>query len=202
MPQRETSENPRRYYGKHAGVVLDNGPPETGPHRGVLQVEVSSILEEAPSGMRPIQLRAHPCLPPGFFFLPRKGDHVWVEFASGELEQPIWTGVWYPEGSAPPDAEGAAPTAGQKVIRTDSHVLTLDDDRESVVIQDGKGHRIELNADGIRFKDGKWDVRLDQIIDWLLAHQHLGNMGSPTPLFVQSQIETEPWKDNNSSGGA
>ena len=143
--ERDTNGSPRRYYGKHAGVVVDNRAPPSGGHRGVLRVRVPAILEETADGPRPLEVDAHPCLPPGYFCLPKKDDHVWVEFAAGELEHPIWTGVWYPEGQPP-------------------FAVT-----DQLVVTDPRGYKAALH----------------ELINWLALHQHLGNMGAPTPLMVQ-----------------
>ena len=44
---------------------------------------------------------ADACMPPGFFFIPKLGDGVWIEFEEGNAIQPIWTGIWYRGGAAP-----------------------------------------------------------------------------------------------------
>ncbi len=235
----------RKYYGKYPGVVVANSPPEDGaPHRGEVLVRVPGILEEDPSGTgeRPIEVIAKPCLPPGFFFVPEPEDRVWVEFAAGDIDSPLWSGVWYPDDAPPQTPDGDPPTEHQKVIRTaKGHVVLLDDadgaeqivvldgpngnritcDQNGVLIEDANGNTITLSADGIELADANgnaltmdaggvvlaassgWKVQLDSssvkvsdatggtvtpvalatLLDWLLAHQHTGNMGAPTPLF-------------------
>jgi Type VI secretion system/phage-baseplate injector OB domain len=236
---------PRRYYGKYAGLVLDNSPPSSGAHRGEIKVKVPGILEEKPGGSdnQPIELLAAPAFLPGFFFVPEKDAPVWVEFVAGDINFPIWTGVWYPKDAAPKTADSEAPTLDQKVIRTRSgQVIQLDDTdgSEKLVIKDEKnkstitldsgGIKIEAGASGgsvtltfgqttVTLKDES--IEIDQggtnsikmsasgvaistkagttitdatgliaqpvvlapVLDWLLSHQHLGNMGAPTPLF-------------------
>lgn len=150
----------RRYYGKYPGLVLDNTSAE-GPHRGRLKVQVPGILEEVPGGLgdRPLEVRAEPCFPPGFFFLPEPGAQVWVEFVAGDLDHALWTGVWYPEGATPPAIGGDAPTEAQKLIRTPSgQVIQLEDTggAERLVLTEEKHQStLTLDADGITLTRGQ-----------------------------------------------
>ncbi|MCG9967142.1 phage baseplate assembly protein V [Pelotomaculum terephthalicicum JT] len=145
----------KKYFGKYPGVVLSNDPPQNGPHRGELLVEVHGILEETPDGksQRPIQVMAKPCFPPSFFFIPEEKDNVWVEFGAGDINNPIWTGVWYPQGKTPNTADAQAPAKFQKIIRTASgQVIQLDDSdkNEKLVIRDEKNNStVTLDANGI-----------------------------------------------------
>jgi hypothetical protein len=235
----------RRYYGKYPAVVVANGAPEDGPHhRGEVLVRVHGILEEDPSGSgeRPLEVVAKPCLPPGFFFVPEPEDRLWVEFAAGDIDSPLWSGVWYADGAPPQTPDGDPPTEHQKVIRTaKGHVVLLDDtdgaeqlvlldgtnnnrvtcDQDGILIEDANGNSITLGADGIELTDKNGNaltmdasgvvlagssgrkvqidassikvsdatggtqapVALATLLNWLLAHQHTGNMGAPTPLF-------------------
>lgn len=226
---RERQQTPPRYYGKYAGLVVDNGPPARGAHRGQLKVQVPGLLEDKPDGSgghQPIEVVAAPSFLPGFFFLPEKGAQVWVEFVAGDINCPIWTGVWYPDDGAPQTADGKAPSAHERVIRTPSgQVITLDDTDggQKTVIKDEKnGNTITLDQSGITVEvtgqggsitlkvgpttelklaaDGAtltdvtgsaqgvvlrplYDWVTTTLMPWLLAHQHVGNMGAPTPLL-------------------
>jgi uncharacterized protein involved in type VI secretion and phage assembly len=58
-----------------------------------------------------------------------------------------------------------------------------------VIIQDKNGNKIAMDAmsgfpagKGIKL-NGDNRICLEGLIDWLLSHQHVGNMGAPTPLF-------------------
>lgn len=135
-----------RFYGKYAGLVLKNEAPKNDTHGGELLVEISGLLEEDPSARshakkskeRPMQVRARPCFMPGFFFIPEVGDQVWIEFVGGDINQPLWTGVWYPKTKTPKTFDEQDTTEFQKVIRTASgNVIQLDDtkDNEQVVIR-------------------------------------------------------------------
>ncbi len=196
-------------YGKYPAVVLRNDVEDDG-HTGRIEVRVPGILEEDDAGNpRPIEVIARPCLPPGFFFVPDEGSHVWVEFAAGDVNSPIWVGVWYPEGEPPQTSKGRAPDFKQKVIRTPAgHVITLDDDAESIVITDKHGNELTLDSNGVtvKHKDGVTNVTLGTdavtlggggdkkvllmdtpaFMAFVRTHQHSGgNMGAltgpPTP---------------------
>ncbi len=149
----------RKYYGKYAGVVLNNDPPDNADHRGEVLVEVDGILEEDPSGTgdRALQAIARPCLPPGFFIVPEPKAHVWVEFAGGEIDDAIWSGVWYPKDAPPKTHDGGAPTRDQKIIRTKAgHVILIDDtdNAEQVVVLEGKSkNKITFDKNGIVVED-------------------------------------------------
>jgi len=225
-----------RYYGKYAGLVTDSGPPDGHEHRGQIKVQVPGILEEAPraESSRPIEVLATPAFLPGMFFIPEKGAQVWVEFVAGDINFPIWTGVWYPDGETPHTASGGAPTEHHKVIRTrSSQVITFDDTEgseqtvvkddkhgntitldqhgvtveasssgsltlklgqstvvikgDSIEIAQGPTRKIALTAEGVAISDSLGSsvqgAVLAPIIDWLISHTHVGNMGAPTPVF-------------------
>lgn len=218
------TEEGRRYYGKYPGIVLANDPPEGGvPHRGEVLVQVPGILEEDPSGSgeRPLEVLAKPCLPPGFFFVPEPKMWVWVEFAAGDIDSALWSGVWHPDNSTPQTPDGQSPTQHQKVLRTaKGHVLLLDDtdNAEQLVLKDAKGNAFTLNAQGIKLEDANGHtltmdangvvlaassgrkiqldatavkatdntmslqaIALAPVLQWLMQHTHVGNMGAPAP---------------------
>jgi hypothetical protein len=144
---------PRSYFGKYPGLVMNNAPEADDPHRGRLLVQVPGILEETPDGesQQPVQLLAKPCFPAGFFFIPEVGAQVWVEFAAGDVNEPLWSGAWYPEDLTPKTVADEPPTAAQKIIRTASgHVVQLDDTEgeEKVMINHKSGSYVSIDKDG------------------------------------------------------
>jgi uncharacterized protein involved in type VI secretion and phage assembly len=94
---------------------------------------------------------ARPCFPYGHFFVPEKGDRVWVAFENGDPTAPVWLGVLYPKDKVPAEADASPPA--KRVVKTSSgHVIVLDDTSgsESVEIKAGKhDHKIRLDANGI-----------------------------------------------------
>ena len=182
-----TEENPfsstgtppvQKYYGKYPGLVLGNTVPEEeddyGDHRGELLVEIPGILEETPDGegQQPIQVWAKPCFHSGHFYIPEEQTQVWVEFAAGDINSPLWTGVWYPQDAAPATTDDEAPTEFQKIIRTASgHVVQLDDteDEQKIVIKHMQGSIIQIDKDGhitIEHTDGfKIELKADKTVE-------------------------------------
>jgi len=213
-----------RYYGKYPGFVVDRVPPnDAGHHRGELLVRVPGILEEDGSGgQHPLEAVAAPAFMPGHFWVPEVGDSVWVEFAAGDVNHPIWTGVWYAVDDTPANLDGDRPTEDQKVVRSPSGQLVyLEDTGGSarLVLEDGaNSNRITMDSNGIKLEAGTCSIELSAstlkitngahtlemtssattldyagtgaqalvlapLLDWLQTHQHVGNMGAPTPPF-------------------
>lgn len=152
----------RRYDGKYPAIVLDEEPKEDALKRGELLVQVPGILEESEdgAGQQPIEVVAKPSFPAGFYVIPEPGARVWVEFAAGDINSPLWSGVWYPDDAPPQTADDEAPTRAQKIIRTAAgHVVQLDDTEgdEKIVVRHKLDSRIMIDAEGhiaIQHKDG------------------------------------------------
>lgn len=82
-----------RYYGKYRGIVVNSATPETN---GRLTATVTV-------GGTPVIVVAEVCTPfaglnMGFYGMPPPQAGVWIEFEEGNLNKPIWTGCWWPEG--------------------------------------------------------------------------------------------------------
>ncbi|HEX8720456.1 MAG TPA: phage baseplate assembly protein V [Pyrinomonadaceae bacterium] len=155
-----------RYYGKYRAFVVDNADPEK---RGRLRVRVPSVTgDEVVTGW------ALPCAPyggaagDGFFFVPEVGAGVWVEFEAGQLEYPVWVGVfWSKPGGEPetPKSNGADGAEAEvqdpptrKIIKSrKGHTLQFedaDDDETVLLVEATHGHVIALNKDGVTVSDG------------------------------------------------
>lgn len=129
-----------RFYGKYSGVVAESSQPDT---RGRIKVTVASVFGES------AVVWARPCLPYGHFFLPPPGVQVWVEFEAGNPDFPIWVGVWYPEGSAPGEAQNAPQT--ERVIHTPfGHTMHVSDEdgEEKITLRHGANAFLALAKDG------------------------------------------------------
>lgn len=169
----EAATEAKRYYGKYPAIVL-KPDDDKDPDIGRVKVQIPAFLEAAPKqtagatpgAYRPIEVVALPCFPPGFFFVPEEGDNVWVEFAAGDIDFPIWTGVWYPDGKLPKTAKNQSPKAAQKVIRTKvGHVIEIDDnkDAEKITIKHGKGtSALLLEEKKITLSVGQASLVLDE----------------------------------------
>ncbi len=87
-----------RHYGKYRGTVVNNLDP-------MLLGRITAFVPDVP-GMLP-QTWAMPCLPyvkPGAtpFALPPVGHSVWIEFEQGNIDFPIWSGVFWTSAEPSP----------------------------------------------------------------------------------------------------
>lgn len=87
-----------KFFGKYRGVVINNNDPM---RMGRIQVQVPDVLGVAPSSWA---MPSVPCNLPKRVgsALPKVGAGVWVEFESGVLNHPIWTGRWFGNASETP----------------------------------------------------------------------------------------------------
>jgi hypothetical protein len=113
---------PPRFFGKYRGKVEANLDPFG---QGRLQVSVPAVLGDARMAW------AMPCSPyagpgVGLFMIPPAGAQIWVEFEGGDPDFPIWSGGFWGAGEAPSPAPGP-PQIAQKILKTDSITLTLND---------------------------------------------------------------------------
>lgn len=89
----------RIYLGKYRGTVINNVDPSG---LGRVQVLVPDVSPEA------ITSWAMPCIPLGLTgptgsALPNRGATVWIEFEQGDMDHPIWTGVFFGQRDDVPD---------------------------------------------------------------------------------------------------
>lgn len=138
----------RPLYGKYRGIVTQVDAPTMR-----IKAKVTA-LDYVESGW------AMPCVPyagdsVGFAFLPEKDSAVWIEFEQGDVSYPVWTGGFWLQGQAPSDAQPAV-----KVIVTKKHKVLLDDDEDSITIQDSNGNSVKLDSDGITLTRGSKTVQV------------------------------------------
>jgi hypothetical protein len=137
-----------KFYGKYPGQVANNKDPEK---RARVQVSVPALLEGDHLDW------AMPCSPfagpeVGFFAVPPVGANVWVEFAAGDLNHPIWSGCFWTEE----EAQSVCALPGAIVLKTDLATFTIDDtlDGDVILIEHVSGAKIEINSDGIEIDSG------------------------------------------------
>lgn len=108
-------------YGKYAGTVFDNRDPKRLGRVRALVPEVG--FAEAATDW------AFPCVPFGSLNVPPDGSNVWVEFEAGNIDRPIWSGVFYSEPGGVSEVPGVArgvPDAAVAVSKGTDQALTGD----------------------------------------------------------------------------
>lgn len=138
-----------RFYGKYRGTVTQ---VDAATMR--IKAKIPAVLGDTESGW------ALPCVPyagdsVGFAFLPEVDSAVWMEFEGGDVSFPIWVGGFWLNQQAPSDAAAAV-----KVIVTKQHKLLLDDDQDSITIQDSNGNSVTLDSSGITLTRGAQTIQL------------------------------------------
>jgi len=135
-----------KHWGKYRGIVRDRDDPE---RLGRLKLLVPSLLGDAITGW------AFPASPYagaglGFFFVPQLDDLVWVEFAEGELEHPLWTGCSWakPAGNTeiPKEAQLSYPDC--QVLKTKSGSVIVFNDatgQEQIIVRGREGCEITID---------------------------------------------------------
>lgn len=153
-----------RYYGKYRGKITDTHDPK---QLGRLKAKVPELLGDQEIGW------ALPCLPyggtkdTGLFLVPEVGSNVWIEFESGNLSHPIWTGTWWSEPSGnevPSEAQMTEPTV--KILKTKAgHRIELHDSdgQEKILITNKDGSIVEMDYSGtvISSDNGRSSIKLD-----------------------------------------
>lgn len=83
-----------RWYGKYRAFIRDNNDPE---RLGRCRLEIPAVLGKGRDNWSDW---AWPCFPYGgnedigVFLVPEEGASVWAEFEGGNIQYPIWSGVW------------------------------------------------------------------------------------------------------------
>lgn len=134
-----------KLYGKYLGTVVDLKDPQG---RGRVRVTVPQVFIDKDTW-------ADPCVPfagkdVGFFFLPKVGTMVWVEFQAGEATHPIWTGcLWVKNDIAEADRPGATPDI--KFLKTEKFMIRIDDAEGTltITVRGDNGSNIVIDANQI-----------------------------------------------------
>jgi hypothetical protein len=152
--------NPKRYYGKYRGLVIENLDPE---QIGRVLLQVPDVLGEIPSSW------AMPCVPvagiqSGIFAVPPIGSQVWVEFEQGDPDYPIWTGGFWGLVADVPIFATAPPAIppGQNIVMqtTGQNMIMVSDAPPSpitggIVLKSVSGAMIVVNETGIYISNGQ-----------------------------------------------
>lgn len=152
--------NPKRFYGKYRGLVIENIDPE---QIGRVMVQVPDVLGEIPSSW------ALPCVPAagiqsGCFIVPPIGSQVWVEFEQGDPDYPIWTGGFWGLVADVPVLATAPPAIppGQNIVlqTTGQNMIMVSDAPPTpatggIVLKSTTGAMIVVNDTGIYISNGQ-----------------------------------------------
>jgi len=136
---RTSQDEPTRFFGKYRGLVTDNQDPS---NLGRIRAKVPEILLDVDTGW------ALPAAPysgngSGVYTIPAAGAGVWIEFESGDVSRPIWTGCWWGDNQLPKDETGASTTPAKKIICTEQGLLiSLDDDGNTITLSDSNGSNL------------------------------------------------------------
>jgi uncharacterized protein involved in type VI secretion and phage assembly len=191
-----------KLWGKYLATVEDRNDPE---QLGRLRLRVPSVFRDAITGWA---WPAAPFAGPGygFLFVPQKDDLVWVEFAEGSSDVPLWTGCAWgkPGGQTELPAEALDGYPDVRALRTPSGNVVLFDDRdgkEKIIVRGGEGCDITIDpgAGTITIKAGTVLIESDgqtqelatktfvtQVYD---AHTHATAVGpTATPLPQSTTI--------------
>ena len=140
MEEHDLSRHAGKYYGKYAGHVASDSVPDA---RGRIRVVVPTIFGPTTA------VWARPCLPWGHFTMPPPEAKIWVEFEAGDPDFPLWVGTYYPDGTAPAEAQDEPQT--HRVIQMPSgHTIELSDaeGEEKIVIRHKDNAFVALQPDG------------------------------------------------------
>lgn len=149
---------PKRYYGKFRGTVLQNVDPEL---RGRIMCMVPDVLGLVPSSWcEACAPLAGPTGPPmGVYMVPPIGAGVWVEFEQGDPNRPVWTGCRFAPSNVPPLAFAGLPISPNIVMQTagqNSIVISdLPGPTGGIMLKSLTGATLIVNDTGIYIQNGK-----------------------------------------------
>jgi hypothetical protein len=145
---------PSALYGKYRGIVVSATDPDAS---GRLKVQV-------PLGGQPVDVWADACVPytgksNGFYAIPPVGSGVWVEFAEGDVNKPIWTGCWWKERELTGAIAGVSLISLPVVVQSTAQhrVVLAGSSGDAVVIETAQGEagpRIVLSDNSVKISCG------------------------------------------------
>src|SRR5262245_54851578 len=127
------------FFGKYRGLVTDNQDPLS---LGRLKASVPEVLGDVETGW------ALPAAPyagdgVGVYAVPAPEAGVWIEFESGDVSRPIWSGCWWGDGQLPRDETGSAAVPSRNINRTEQGLLlALDDGGKTITLSDANGNNL------------------------------------------------------------
>ncbi|RBL92749.1 type VI secretion system Vgr family protein [Chitinophaga flava] len=129
------------YCEAQSAIVTDNHDPE-----GMGRIRIRHHWQQQGSSPWIRLITPHSGAGKGFYFIPEKGEEVWVDFEGGDPELPFATGTVY-NGKA--NTKFSDPDNNIKIIKTRSgHTIQMDDSQgaEQLQIHDHNGNIIQLDT--------------------------------------------------------
>ncbi len=150
---------PRRYYGKYRGTVVNNIDPMQIGRIQVIVPDVSNVM---------LSSWAMPCAPVaginmGLFTVPLIGAGVWVEFEQGDPDYPIWVGCYWGTAAEVPLMSRTVPPAVpgitmQTPLKNGIVISDVPGPTGGIQIQTATGAMISVTDIGIMISNGKGAV--------------------------------------------
>jgi uncharacterized protein involved in type VI secretion and phage assembly len=152
----EADNQPKRFYGKYRGTVINNIDPML---IGRVQVIVPDVTNVVPSSW------AMPCAPVagiqhGQFAVPPIGTAVWVEFEQGDPDYPIWAGCFWGTGAEVPALARIVPPPVpgitlQTVLQNGIVISDVPGPTGGIMLKSTTGATLIVNDTGIYIQNGK-----------------------------------------------
>jgi len=147
---------PKKFYGKYRGTVVNNVDPEQLGRIQVLVPDVSNVM---------LSSWAMPCVPvggiqTGMFAVPPIGAGAWVEFEQGDPDYPIWTGCFWGTAAEVPALARTVPPAVsgitlQTTLQNGIVVSDVPGPSGGIMLKSTTGATIIVNDTGIYIQNGK-----------------------------------------------
>jgi uncharacterized protein involved in type VI secretion and phage assembly len=148
--------DPKRFYGKYRGTVVNNIDPMQMGRVQAIVPDVSTVL---PTGW------AMPCVPvggiqTGVFTVPPLASGVWIEFEQGDPDFPIWTGSFWGSAAEVPALAHLVPPALfgitlQTTLQNGIVISDLPGPTGGIMLKSTTGATLIVNDTGIYIQNGK-----------------------------------------------
>lgn len=135
------------YFGKYPGEVTDNADPQ-GLCR--IKAKVPALMDKEEVGWA---LPAAPFLGDGhgLVMMPEVGSKVWIEFAAGNLDVPIWSGAYLALNETPPSPHDPAVRV---IVSKNGHKIVLDDKNDKLSVELSDQVKLEMSATEVSLSIG------------------------------------------------
>jgi hypothetical protein len=107
------------FFGIYKGICVNNNDPE---NRFRITVSIPQVFGDGNTQ----SAWAWPCFQPDVAStLPDPGEGVWVTFEGGDVENPVWMGMWTPTPATPPTPSGGLTLISKQVVSTPTNTITF-----------------------------------------------------------------------------